>query len=331
MRRQLEHESRIARHAKAMHDEDAIRELHTRMDAQAEAVARLMHQTVREQSDSHQQSRAAAGSSSWLQWGPPAGAQHPGPRAAPVPAPEQGTESALGAVEVSAVRIACLTSMDSAIANARRANEKARLLAETQARERQGPRLAAAQAASRAAQRKKEEAAQALRRVAAAQAAREEAAAHAAVSAAQRFASDTISAAVEVAAEEEAARWAKQDTQRRTAEAVRVVASVSAAQVAEWEEKQRLAAAARALARERLLAASQYAKEEAALAADIARLRGQALARAVANRSKGRIRHQVAPKVSLFQENSEKLGRGDEALNAELARVAELWRRANAR
>jgi hypothetical protein len=81
---------------------------------------------------------------------------------------------------------------------------------------------------------------------------------------------------------------------------------------AEWEENMRLAAAARVLARERLVAASQWAKEEASLAADIARLRGQALARAVANRSKARIRHNVAPRESLFDDSPSKLGRGYE-------------------
>lgn len=80
-----------------------------------------------------------------------------------------------------------------------------------------------------------------------------------------------------------------------------------------WEEKQRLAAIARAKARKRLFAAHQYAKEEAALAADIARLRGQALARAVANRSKARIRHDEAPKESIFFDSpAKKLGRSYE-------------------
>lgn len=256
MRRQLEHEHLIARHKKRMHDEGAMEQLYMRMDAQAGSVARLMHQTDRRaqqeeslatdrslgrvhvtwaqpepepEAEAEQQTfdsgQGSVQFSCWAQVQP-----EPEPEPEAKPEPEQPDS-----YEVSAVRIACLTSMDTAIANARLANEKQRILAEQKAQQQEGPRLAAAQAATAQAQRKKAEAAAALERVAAARGVREEAVRVAIVEAAQSAASEMVASAMEEAAEEESASWARQNAALLSKQTAHAAAQSAAAQVVSFK------------------------------------------------------------------------------------------------
>ena len=325
VQQQLDHEYKLARISKSRADEDLMAVLHARMDTQAASFAKLMwsveHDKVhRSASTVPEEAAARLNRSFWPR------------QSEPEPELEPGACLTDG-VELDAVRITCLSSMDRAIAEARRANDTVRLLAQQKAARDIAPRVAAAQAAAREAQRRKFEAARHLAQATEEHAAQKAKAAAAVLARAQRTAAEIVAAAIGEAAEEAAAeetvRWEEQEAERLATQSAQASEAEAAAQLAADEEAARVAAQKRAEARERLAAAVQYAKEEAALAADTTRLRGPVLVRAVANRSTGRIRHDVAPRDSMFQEQPGRLGRGDKAANAELARVALLWQQAN--
>ena len=323
VQQQLDHEYKLARIVKSRADEDLMAVLHARMDTQAASFAKLMwsveHDKVHSSASTAPDAAAARLNRSF--W-----SRQPEPE--PEPEPYLTDD-----VELDAVRITCMSSMDRAIAEARGANDTVRLLAQEKAAREIAPRVAAAQAAAREAQRRKLEAARHLAQATEEQAALKAKAAAAVLARAQRTAAEILAAAIEEAAEEVAAeetvRWEEQEAERLAAQSAQDAEAEAAAHLAAEEEAARVAAKKRAEARERLAAAVQYAKEEAALAADTTRLRGTVLVRAVANRSTGRIRHDVAPRDSMFQEQLGRLGRGDKAANAELARVALLWQQAN--
>eukprot|EP01043_Picozoa_sp_COSAG02_P029027 COSAG02_NODE_1790_length_10923_cov_6.773004_4_plen_428_part_00 len=325
VQRQLEHEYKVARLSKSRADEDLMAVLHSRMDSQAASFAKLMYSVERDRTcaaaSATRPNEATSRLDGTLSW------SH---EREPDPEPEL---ELIDHVEVDAVRIACLSSMDNAITEARWANDRVRLLAQEKAAREIGPRVAAAQEAARAAQRRKLEAARHLAQVAEEQAVLRAKAAAATLAMAQGTAAEIVAAAIDLATEEEAAeeteRWEEQEALRLAVESTQQAEEEAAARIAAEEAAARVKAQKRAEARERLAAAVQYAKEEAALAADTSCLRGPVLVRAVANRSTGRIRHDVAPRESVFQEDPGRLGRFDKVANAELARVALLWQQAN--
>ncbi len=325
VQRQLEHEDKVARLNKSRADEDLMAVLHSRMDSQAESFAKLMYSVERDRTCAPASGVRPEKAAPCLNRSP---SWWHSRKSDPEPEPEL-----VDHVEIDAVRIACLSSMDNAITEARWANDRVRLLAQEKAAREIGPRIVAAQEAAHAAQRRKIEAAKHLAQAIEEQAVLKAKAAAATLAMAQGAAADIVAAAIEIATEklaaEETARWEEQQALRLAVESARQAEEEAAARVAAEEEAARLEAQKRAEARERLAVAVQYAKEEAALAADTNRLRGLVLVRAVANRSTGRIRHNVAPRESIFQENPGHLGRGDKAANAELARVALLWQQAN--
>jgi hypothetical protein len=186
VRRQLEYEHTVARLAKSRADEDLMAVLHSRMDSQAASFAKLVRAVERDPTSRGDRSSsdaaaaaAAAAALAATAAAPLSGSLRPrefGPEPEPEPEPEPGAQEKL-----DAARSACLSSMDTAIAGARRANDKARLLVQQRAVREIGPRAAAAQAAARTAQLRKIDAARRLALAADQRAKLEAAAASAAV------------------------------------------------------------------------------------------------------------------------------------------------------
>ena len=336
----LEADSRVATRTKELLDEDSMASLQLSMDAQAEGFSKLLFRMGMdalgkkdEDSSAGRSRRMSEGESrrgAWLE---------PEPEPEPEPARPEPRTAWSPDVGVDAVRLVCLTNMDDALVRARLANEEARMLARRKAAEEDAPRLAALAAQREAAARRKAEAARRLEQLEKDRQAR----ADAEVGRRRRVAADIVAAAVQAAAEEEGAKAAREAAKVAAKAAAREAGLRAAASVAAHEQQVEEDAAARSLARQRLGYASQYAQEEVALGTDISRLtpKSERLVRYVRNRSLGRIRRQEAepgsisafprefpPRSSAEQRATAQLGRADQAANEELARVAELWRRA---
>ena len=335
----LEADSRVATRTKELLDEDSMADLQMSMDAQAEGFSKLLFRMgmdalskkdERSAGRSRRMSETESRRGAWLEPEP-----EPEPeRARPEPRTAWSPD-----VGVDAVRLVCLTNMDDALVRARLANEEARMVARRKAAEEDAPRLAALAAQREAAARRKAAAARRLEQLEKDRQAR----ADAEVGRRRRVAADIVAAAVQAAAEEEGAKAAREAAKVAAKAAAREAGLRAAASVAAHEQQVEEDAAARSLARQRLGYASQYAQEEVALGTDISRLtpKSERLVRYVRNRSLGRIRRQEAepgsisafprefpPRSSAEQRATAQLGRADQAANEELARVAELWRRA---